>query len=95
MCYLAIVSEVDVVSFFDYNPDVWNKVPGFRDGFSKLLGEVKDFAIRMKDADVQVRRLSAGVFKARFKIGSKVVWLLINATSEPQTDLGPYEIGEF
>lgn len=41
MAYLAMFSGADTVSFFSYDPAVWDRKPGFREGFEKLLKEMR------------------------------------------------------
>jgi hypothetical protein len=41
MAYLAMFSGADTVSFFSFDPAVWDRKPGFREGFELLLKEVR------------------------------------------------------
>lgn len=41
MAYLAMFSGADTVSFFSYDPSVWDRKPGFREGFEGLLKEMR------------------------------------------------------
>ena len=44
MAYLAMFSEVDTLSFFDFNPREWDRVPAFRQEFQNLMTELKAIA---------------------------------------------------
>lgn len=41
MAYLALFSGTDTVSFFSFDPAVWDRKPGFRTGFAELLQEIQ------------------------------------------------------
>jgi hypothetical protein len=41
MAYLAMFSGADTVSFYNFDPTVWDRKPGFREGFENLLTEMR------------------------------------------------------
>ncbi len=53
MAYLAMLSEAEVLSFFDYNLDVWNRAPGFAEGFRSLMNELTAFSQELSAAKLK------------------------------------------
>ena len=47
--YSVLLSGVEGVSFFTFNPEVYNKIPGFMTDFQNLIAETKTFAVNHAD----------------------------------------------
>jgi hypothetical protein len=41
MVDFALAEEVHTISFFDYNPTVWNRVPGFTEAVQRLIAKIR------------------------------------------------------
>ncbi len=92
MSYLALISEVDAISFFDYNPTVWELVPGFAKGFFALLAELKAFSAPIRGWSVATAVPEPGVFRARFESDRKTVVLWINSNREKAAGLEAMQV---
>lgn len=69
MAYQAMLGGAEVVSFFDYNEDVWTNTPGFHEEFGGLMSELTQLSERLADATIESWMSADGVLHA------DVVWL--------------------
>ncbi len=68
MAYQAMLGGAEVVSFFEYNPELWKKTPGFTAGFRELMRELRSLSSRLADAELQTVLREDGILE------SKAVW---------------------
>lgn len=93
MAYSAILSEAYTLSFYDYNIEVWNRVPGFTSGFKKLIRELRTVADIYRGALVETNFSSNGVvLKSQLRSRECVTCIFINTSPYPVDGLNPYEI---
>lgn len=93
MAYLAMLAEVDALSFFDFNASVWDQVPGFTSGFAALVGELRTFATATRGYDVAAELGADGVLRATLTSASGAqIQVSVNSTREQRGDLAPLEI---
>ena len=96
MAYEAMLSGAETLSFYDYNPAVWNRVPGFTTGMRVLLTELNGLSNRFKDS-----QLSSDLDGNRAVLLSNVTasdgavsCIRVNTTPYAMSGLRPYEIAE-
>jgi hypothetical protein len=65
MAYQAMLCGADVVSFFDFNQDVWDRSSGFREGFEGLISELTGLSALLSDAVVESVMDDSGVLSCR------------------------------
>jgi len=63
MAYQAMLSGAETVSFFDYNQEIWEKTPGFRDEFSDLMYELTSLSDRLADAQLVTTMTDEGILQ--------------------------------
>lgn len=93
MAYQAMLGGAEVVSFFEYKPGLWSQTPGFTNGFSELMHELRSLSHRWSGADLST------VLHANGILVSTAVWpsggtatITINTNREPTAGLQPLEI---
>ncbi len=93
MAYQAMLGGAEVVSFFEYKPEVWSQTPGFTGGFSELMRELRNLSRRWSEAEVTTVLHANGILE------SKAVWpsggtatITINTNREPTSGLQALEI---
>jgi hypothetical protein len=64
MAYVAMLGGADTLSFYNYDPEVWGRTPGFSAGFAELMRELTEFSRRYRDATVVSSIDPAGVLTA-------------------------------
>lgn len=53
MAYQVMLGGADVLSFFEYKPEVWNKTPGFTEGFEGLMKELVELRRNLEGAKIE------------------------------------------
>jgi len=71
MAYLAMFSGADTVSFFSFDPAVWDRKPGFREGFEGLLQEIRQIQREFACVPCCVWELSGDVFLMQPRCGRR------------------------
>jgi len=61
MAWQAMLSGAEVVSFFEYNLEIWQKTPGFTNQFKKLMAELTAFSRKYRDRQVVSTMSKSGV----------------------------------
>lgn len=93
MAYQAMLNGAEVVSFFEYDPQLWADTPGFTEGFKQLMRELHDLSARWQAAAVTSVLDSEGIFIARGTWPSGgTAEIRINTNRQPTHDLAPLEI---
>lgn len=64
MAYLALLGGAETISFYSFDPELWDNTPGFRSDFEGLIRELAEFAARYQGASVESILRSSGVFTA-------------------------------
>jgi hypothetical protein len=79
MAYTAILSGAETLSFFNYDPGIWNETPGFTDGFAGLMAELTTFASRYADGEAETRLNADGVLQSTINLpGHLPVNIVVN-----------------
>ena len=93
MAYQAMLGGAEVVSFFEYKPELWAQTPGFTDGFRELMRELRNLSHRWSGAELTTVLHTDGILE------STAVWpsggiatITINTNREPTSGLQPLEI---
>ncbi len=93
MAYQAMLNGAEVVSFFEYDPELWEQTPDFASGFRELMRDLRGLSARWKEAELSSVLHANGVFE------SQAVWpsggtatIRINTNREPTDDLLALEI---
>jgi hypothetical protein len=89
MAYQAFYSGADTVSFFSYDPAVWEKAPGFLEAFKSVVSELKWLQSLDQNPLVQMDRF--GVLRVRSK-NPKDPQFDINTNEIPVSGLREMEI---
>jgi hypothetical protein len=93
MAYQAILSGADTVSFFSYDPELWQKTAGFTEGFADLMHELTDFSRQFRTARVETRMDQHGVLTATLTLaGSNSVSVVVNTNRHPVQGLEPLQV---
>lgn len=53
MAYQAMLGGAEVLSFFEYKPEVWNQTPGFTEGFEQLMKELVELRRHLDGAEIE------------------------------------------
>jgi hypothetical protein len=64
MAWQALLGGAEIVSFFDYNTDVWAEKPGFQEGFTDLMRELTQLSRRLSGATIESWMSADGVLHA-------------------------------
>jgi hypothetical protein len=84
MAYCAILGGAETVSFYHYDPAIWQKTPGFSEGFASLMKELTGFCRRYRGASVESRINAAGVLTATPKpLQGPVISITVNTNRFP------------
>lgn len=78
MAFLAFFGGADTISFFEYNIREWNKIPGFQQGLTELVAELKDLSVHYRDWSIDSRMSLDGVLTATATNGSQSELITIN-----------------
>ena len=93
MSYAALLGGANTVSFYHYDPDVWEQLPGFPEDFGKLIGELNDRTKELVGAKVKVGEPEQGVYRATVQpLSGSPFDVLINTTDRQVAELRPYEV---
>ncbi len=92
MAYVALLSGVQALSFFDYNPVVWNAEPGFTDGFAALMQELTTLAQEFAGARVVGLLGGDGFFQAEAERAGEFTQFTINTRDGPNGRFAPWQI---
>ncbi len=93
MAYQAMLSGADTVSFFSYDPELWQKTPGFTTAFADLMQELTDFSRRFRTATVESSMNPQGVLTATlFLPGSSPVSVVVNTNRSRVQELAPLQV---
>ncbi len=84
MTYQAILTGADTISFFNYDPDVWKRTPGFRNGFRELMSELTEFTRQHRQRKVETTMSDSGVLSAVIDVSShEILKVSINTQRKP------------
>jgi hypothetical protein len=71
MAFLAMFSGADTISFFSFDPAVWDRKPGFREGFDGLLKDMRQVQRQFACAPCYVWELPGDVFLIQPRCGRR------------------------
>ncbi len=63
MAYQAMLGGAEAISFFEYNPALWQKTAGFTAGFRELMAELRGLSQRLSGAELETVLHSNGIFE--------------------------------
>jgi hypothetical protein len=92
MAYMAILAGIDTLSFHSYDPDVWDRVPGFTAGFTKLMRELRSLADELVGARVDAVMGGDGIYHAEIARGAHQWSYTINTSFAPTGRMDPLQI---
>jgi hypothetical protein len=93
MAYQAMLAGAETVSFFSYDRELWQKTPGFAEGFAELMHELTDFSRRFRTATVETRMESNGLLTARLILpGTSSAIVIVNTNRDPIGNLAPLQV---
>jgi hypothetical protein len=93
MAYQAMVTGADTISFFNYDPAVWQKTPGFTEQFASLMHELTSFSQQYREASVETRMSDDGVLTATLLLpGRSPMFAVINTNRHEVLGLEPLQI---
>ncbi|MGE0761202.1 MAG: hypothetical protein AB7O38_29590, partial [Pirellulaceae bacterium] len=78
MAYCAMLGGAETVSFFSYDPAVWDRTPGFTAGFTGLMDELRAFRDQYGGAPVQASLGADGVLTAQIRMPGGSVSVVVN-----------------
>jgi hypothetical protein len=64
MAYQAMLNGAEVVSFFEYNRELWSQTPGFTEGFTGMMAELRDLRARWALAEIKTVLHANGILEA-------------------------------
>jgi len=93
MAYQAMLNGAEVVSFFEYDRELWSKTAGFTSGFAELMRELRDLRARWADAQIRTVLHANGVLEshALWPSGGRAT-IRVNTNREPTAGMGGLEI---
>ena len=95
MAYQAVLSGSTTVSFYDYNPEIWNDFNGFHDGFASLLNELTSLGKRYHNADISTTMSPDGILRSRIAIrGTLAATIVVNTNRHAVDNLEALEVIE-
>lgn len=65
MAYQAMLNGAEVVSFFEYNPELWAETPNFSRDFRELMLELRGLSARWAEAELTTVLHSNGILESR------------------------------
>lgn len=71
MAYLAMSSEANTLSFFDFNETQWQQVPGYYEGFSALMAELQELARYYRGWELSTEILANDVVRVQARLAKK------------------------
>ena len=96
--FATVMTGADALSFFTFNPEVYDKIPGFSQAFADMITEVSDFATAREDFNVSYwldngkTYLSAHVVSKYLPRQDYCVLVNLGGTSIATHNLTPYEV---
>jgi hypothetical protein len=92
MAYMALFSGVETVSFYSYNPTVWNQTKGFLRGFAAIMTELTALSREFENADIQPVLGGDDLFQVEICHEGQWTCITVNTRNHPNGVLGPLEI---
>jgi hypothetical protein len=92
MAYLAMLSGVETLSFYQYNPADWDKVPGFTADFTAMMVELTALAQEFAGAEVQGVLGVDHIFQAEIRRDRQWTCISVNTLNRPNGRFGPLEV---
>ncbi len=68
MAYQAMLVGADTISFYNYDPALWQQTPGFTEGFAALMRELTRFSHTYRAALVESCMSENGILTARLHL---------------------------
>jgi hypothetical protein len=89
MAYSAMLGGADTISFYNYDPEQWEKAaPGFTAAFAELMRELTAFSNDYQGATVESQINLQGIISATIQPGNgDPVTVLVNTNREPAAGL--------
>lgn len=93
MALQAMLSGATVVSFFDYNRDVWKDHPEFSAGFPGVMKELKNLAAEFDGGNASTVMSSTGILASRLTSrGGAITEIALNTNRYSVDDFEPLEV---
>jgi hypothetical protein len=93
MAYQAMLVGADTLSFYNYDPSLWQQTPGFTEEFAKLMQELTRFSHTFRTASVQSQMGTDGILKATIDLpGQAPVLVTVNTNRQQIGDLDPLAV---
>ncbi len=93
MAYQAMLNGAEILSFFEYDPELWSQTPGFSDGFSELMRELRGLSRRWSEAELTTILHANGILESQAAWPSGgIATIKINTNREPTDGLQALEI---
>jgi hypothetical protein len=64
MAYQAMLAGADALSFYNYDPDLWQQTPGFSQRFANLMRELNEFSNRFERSSVETTMSERGILRS-------------------------------
>jgi hypothetical protein len=93
MAYQAMLNGAEVVSFFEYDRELWSKTAGFHAGFAELMRELRDLRARWANAELRTVLHVNGILEshALWPSGGRAT-IRINTNRDPAAGMRGLEI---
>ncbi len=93
MIYLAAFSGADTVSFYNFDPPVWDRFPGFQNALLSYVKEIIDLRTYLSDASINSVFENQHVFRISAVSKDGLAYCIrINTNEMPFGDLSPYQL---
>ena len=93
MAYQAMLFGADTLSFYNYDPALWQQTPGFTESFCELMQELTAFSHTYRAASVESQMTANGILKATIDLpGCSPVLVSVNTNREQVDDLAPLAV---
>jgi hypothetical protein len=93
MAYQAMLVGADTLSFYNYDPPLWQQTPGFTEGFAELMRELTRFSHTYRPAAVESEMGTDGILKATIDLpGQAPILVTVNTNREQIGDLAPLAV---
>jgi hypothetical protein len=92
MAYMALLSGVETVSFYNYSPPAWNSTPGFTQGFAELMSELLALAQEFDGAEIHPILGPDAQFQAEIHLDGQWTCITVNTLRRPNGRLGPLQV---
>jgi hypothetical protein len=87
-----MLSGVETLSFYQYNPADWDKVPGFTADFTAMMAELTALAREFAGAEVQGVLGVDHIFQAEIRRDGQWTCISVNTLNRPNGRFGPLEV---